>query len=309
MTSFTRLTRHGGSVGSSIRSRFTRLPAYLDEGRSNSAALAALLLSAHAKERGDEAIGSGWLRRARRLLEDTAEAPEHGYLLYWDAFGAMGQGDFAKALPCAKRMQELGQRHGDPNLALAADEVETARVACAELRETATMYGTPGLEATARQARGALLLSDGEPGAALAELHVACQVWHHLDAAYEAARSRLLRARAYRALGDTDATMLELDAAEAAFERLGARIDLGRVQAIRSAPAAPPDGLSPREVEILLLVASGRTNRQISDELSISDKAVARHVANIFLKIRVNTRAAATAYAFERGLARPGAGA
>ncbi len=79
-------------------------------------------------------------------------------------------------------------------------------------------------------------------------------------------------------------------------------------ETIKAAPvkvAAPvyPDRLSEREVEVLKLVARGQTNQQIADRLVLSTKTVARHMSNIFAKIRVDNRSAATAYAFERGLA------
>ena len=93
-------------------------------------------------------------------------------------------------------------------------------------------------------------------------------------------------------LGDRDAAALELDAARKILARLGAP----------TAPTATPGGLSVREVEVIRLLAAGKSNRTIAAELFISEKTVARHVSNIFTKLRVSTRAAATAYAYEHGL-------
>ena len=131
----------------------------------------------------------------------------------------------------------------------------------------------------------------------------ACAVWQELDAPHEAARTRVLIGLACRALGDEDTAEMELGAARRVFERLGALPDLARVENLGS-PAAPGPaaGLTGREVEVLELVATGRTNREIASVLVISDKTVARHVSNIFLKLGVSSRAAATAYAYEHDL-------
>ena len=111
---------------------------------------------------------------------------------------------------------------------------------------------------------------------------------------------------AYRALGDPDGAALELDAARAEFERLGAEPDAARAhQVAEPSPQGRAGGLSTREVQVLALVATGRTNREIAADLVISDKTVARHVSNIFAKLGVSTRSAATAYAYEHDLAGP----
>ncbi len=131
----------------------------------------------------------------------------------------------------------------------------------------------------------------------------AWQVWEELDAPYEGARVRLLVALACRALGDEDGAELELEAARAAFEALGAAPDAAQVAAL-SRRVGEPDthGLSARELEVLRLLASGRTNREIAAELVVSEHTVARHVQNIFAKLRVSSRTAATAFAFEHDL-------
>jgi DNA-binding NarL/FixJ family response regulator len=127
--------------------------------------------------------------------------------------------------------------------------------------------------------------------------------WSTLDAPYEAARVRVLIAQACRALGDEDGAALELDAARKAFERLGAGPDLANLDR-DSTPSIPTagGGLSTREVEVLRLIATGKTNRAIAEELFLSEKTVARHVSNIFGKLSLSSRAAATAYAYENGL-------
>src|SRR5262249_36646907 len=129
--------------------------------------------------------------------------------------------------------------------------------------------------------------------------------WCELDAPYEAAQVRVLLARVSSALGDSDSARLELEAAHRAFQQLGAAPDIARVEALLgdAAPAADESGpLTARELEVLRVVASGKTNREIADALGISERTVARHVANIFLKLDVSTRAAATAYAYRERL-------
>ena len=113
---------------------------------------------------------------------------------------------------------------------------------------------------------------------------------------------RVALAGAYRALGDGDAAALELDAAEAVLERLGAAPDAARVRALRGRPDLP-GGLTEREAEVLALVAAGRSNREIAEALVLSSKTVARHLSNIFAKLGVASRTQATRWALEHGLA------
>lgn len=190
-------------------------------------------------------------------------------------------------------------------IALAAGEVDPARAAAGELETIATRFGTPYLRAVVGYAQGSVLLAGGDPAAASAALRRAWVIWHELEAPYEAARVRLGIAAACRQLGDHDTAEMELDAAGRVFAELGAAPALARVRDLATAPgAAPPGpaGLTAREVEVLGLVAGGATNRQVADALVISEKTVARHVANIFTKLGVSTRAAATAYAHRHGL-------
>jgi DNA-binding CsgD family transcriptional regulator len=185
---------------------------------------------------------------------------------------------------------------------LAAGETDDARRACVELEELAQSYESVMLGAMVAQARGAVELACGDAREALVSLRGARQTWHALEAPYEVARTRVLIAHACRELGDEDGRALELETARAAFEELGAAPDLARVKS-HLAPAEPADhGLSRRELEVLRLVAAGESNRQIAAALVISEHTVARHVQNIFTKLRVSSRAAATAFAFEHGL-------
>ncbi len=148
---------------------------------------------------------------------------------------------------------------------------------------------------------GAVLLAEGDPRAALPALRAAGTAWQELAAPYEAARVRVLAGLACRALGDEDTAVLELDAAGQVFARLGADLDLAGVTA-HLRPAAGGPGLSPREREVLRLVAAGRTNQAIAAELVLSERTVERHVSNILGKLGVGSRTAAAAYAFEHGI-------
>jgi DNA-binding NarL/FixJ family response regulator len=134
-------------------------------------------------------------------------------------------------------------------------------------------------------------------------LRRACATWRALKLPYEGARARVTYGLALRATGDEEDARFELEAARATFERLGAVPDASQVATVLGRSAALPAGLTAREVEVLRLVAAGRSNRQIAEELVISEHTVARHLQNMFAKLDVSSRAAATAFAFEHELA------
>ena len=186
---------------------------------------------------------------------------------------------------------------------LAAGDVAGGRQAADELATIAAEHGVPLLRAIADTAAGAVLLAEGDASGACVTLRRAWRAWCDLDTPYQAARTRVLIGEACRRLGDEDGAAFELDAARVAFQRLGAAVDLSRVPAAgHDPPARAAGGLTAREVEVLGLIASGRTNRAIAQALFISEKTVARHVSNIFTKLGLGSRSAATAYAYEHGL-------
>jgi DNA-binding CsgD family transcriptional regulator len=188
-------------------------------------------------------------------------------------------------------------------IALDGGDIPGARAASNELTRVAEAIDAPLLQATAAQADGLVLLAEGDARGALRALRRAWKLWDTLDAPYESARVRRAIALAMLRLGDRDTANLELDAARRVFSDLGAGPDLARLDALTGERERHPSGLSTREVEVLQQLAAGRTNRQIAETLGISARTVDRHVSNIFTKIDVSTRAAATAFAYENGLA------
>jgi DNA-binding CsgD family transcriptional regulator len=186
---------------------------------------------------------------------------------------------------------------------LAAGDVDAAVAAADELAGMADELDAPLLRARATHAQGAVLVASGNPRAALAALRRAWSAWQELEAPHEAASTRALIGLACRGLGDEDGAAMELDAARWAFQELGAMRDVARMDALsRPTPAKDTGGLTARELEVLRLVAAGKTNRTIAADLFLSEKTVARHVSNIFVKLGVSSRAAATAYAYEHDL-------
>ena len=267
------------------------------------------------------AAAKGWYLRGEvhRLRGEVAEAeqayreasqlgfePQPGWSLLRQA---QGNTDAAVAAihrvlgETADRLRRAGLLPAYVEIMVNAGEIDDARGACSELAGIAGEYESALLQATAAQARGSVELAAGDPAAALSSLRQASQIWQELEAPYEEACTRVLIGRACQALGDEDAFALELDAARSVFEDLGATPDLTRLEALSGAPSdVDTHGLTPRELEVLRLVASGKSNREIAAALVISEHTVARHVQNIFTKLGVPSRTAAGAFAFEHHL-------
>ncbi len=200
----------------------------------------------------------------------------------------------AEAAPDADRPRLLAAR---AELAIDAKDLDGARLASSELTELAEQTPMPYVVALAAHAAGLIRLADGDPQAALRQFRRSWSAWQRVDAPYEAALARMQVGAACRALGDEDAAQMELDAARTVLQQLGAPVDRA------GSTGADSDGaLSAREREVLALVVRGESNRQIAAALFLSEKTVARHVSNIFGKIGVNSRAAATSYAYQHGL-------
>ena len=188
-------------------------------------------------------------------------------------------------------------------ITISAKDVPSARTSATELSEIAVDVDAALLHAVSDSAFGAVLLAEGEARAALTALRTALTVYQELDAPYEAARVRILLGVACLELGDRDTADLERTAACRVFRELGAAPDLAQVEELfDSSVSAPASGLTPRENEVIRLLAEGKTNRAIAGELIISEKTVARHVNNIFNKLDLTSRSAATAYAYQNDL-------
>jgi DNA-binding CsgD family transcriptional regulator len=252
--------------------------------------------------RGDYAAAEAAYRDASRYGRE----PQPGLALLRLAWGDVEAAAAALRRALAETVEPLQRAVLLPayvEVALAQDAVDEAASASAELDEIDGRHGRPMLHAIAAQVRGSVELARGEPQGALRSLRDAWQVWDELDAPYEGGRVRLLVGRACKALGDEDGAALEFEAARAAFDRLGAAPDVAHVDALSGrAESFETHGLTSRELEVLRLLASGRTNRDIAAELVVSEHTVARHVQNIFAKLGVSSRTAATAFAFEHDL-------
>jgi len=238
---------------------------------------------------------------------ESGRDPQPGLALLRRAQGRADVGAQALRRAAAASSQPLQRVRLLPalvELLLATSAVDEARTAAGELAEIAVIFDTPVLRAISAQARGAVELQSGDAAAAFRSLRDAFGLLQELGAPYLTAQTRVLLACACQALGDDDTAQLEIAAARGAFAKLGALTDVLAIDALLARAAAPPGafGLSTRELEVLRLVASGKTNKLIAAGLCLSEKTVDRHVSNIFGKLNVPSRAAATAFAYENKL-------
>lgn len=248
----------------------------------------------------------GDLPAAERAYERSVafgHEPQPGLALLW-----LARGQTSDALAAIRRL--LAEPR-DPvhrsqllpasvEVLLAAGEIDEAATVSEELTAVAESFGCSALKAMAHYARGSVLLAKGQPSAAVTELRDAQRHWQRLLAPYETARARLLIGRALREVGDDHSASSELTAARRTFHELGAVS--AEAEAARMLTPALPRGLTEREVEVLRLVATGKSNPEIAETLVLSEKTVARHLSNIFTKLDVPTRTAAAAFAFENRL-------
>jgi DNA-binding NarL/FixJ family response regulator len=265
---------------------------------------------------GAPAVGDAWYERGElhrlRGEHDAAEAayrraskagrdPQPGL-----AFLRLEQGDVAAATGSIRRLADEARGQVERaralapyvEISLAAGHLADARTGADELTRIAGRLGGPLMRATASTWEGAVLLAEGEPARALRTLRRAWRLWHDLGAPYDAARVRLLAAEACARLGDTDGAEMELDAARSVLHDLGAPAEPRWPRPPRTDESA----LTTRETEVLVHVARGLTNREVAAQLFISDKTVARHLSNVFAKLDLASRAAATAWAYEHGV-------
>ncbi len=259
-------------------------------------------------QQGDVQRLSGQIEAAEESYRRAAEAgypPQPGLALLRLAQGRkrLAQSLIREASAAADATTRRRMLPALVEIELAMQDVAAARRAADELVALAPISATPMLRAYADGSLGAVLLEEGDAAGALERLRRAWALWMELDAPYEAACCRVLVARASRALGDEDSAAMELEAARFVFAELGAAPDLARVDELARGVAAVAFGpLTAREVDVVRLVAAGKTNRAIASELYLSEKTVAHHLGNVFAKLGLASRAAATAYAYEHGL-------
>lgn len=266
---------------------------------------------------GDALYLRGELHRLRGELSEAEDAyrgasarghePQPGFALL-----LLARGEIDAAVVAIRRAVEQCEHPGPRSrlqaahveIALAAGNSPEARTAAEDLAELASRLDSPYLDAISARAMGAVLVDDGDAAAACRVLAEALSGFTHIGARYEAARAQILLALAYRMLGDLATGELELAAARATLEEIGADPDVVRLDQLRgTSAAAGPGGLTQRELEVLRLVAEGKTNDEIASVLVVSKHTVRRHVQNILAKLGVTSRSAATAYAFRHNLA------
>ncbi len=259
-------------------------------------------------ERGDILRMRGEYAAAEDAYQRAGEHgydPQPGLPLLWLARGSRDAAAAAvRRLVTETGDEPVGKCRVLPaavDVLLAVDAVDEARTVAAELERVAAAAGSVAMLALSAYASAAVELASGDASGALPYLRKSRQLWGRVECPYEVARVRLLTGRALTALGDEGSARQDLEAARDAFLALGA-VPMADEAARLIEPDRLPGGLTAREVEVLRLVASGRSNPQIAADLVLSEKTVARHLSNIFTKLDVGSRTAAAAYAYENGL-------
>ena len=244
--------------------------------------------------------------RAYRRASESGREPHPGLALL-----RLAQGQVDAAVAAIRRVadqtQDIATRArllaAYVEIAVAADDLAAARAATDELTGIAADIDAPFLNAVSAHATGAALLAEGDARAACDTLRRAWTGLSELNAPYEAARAQFLIGLACHKLGDADTAEMELNSARRVFQQLGAAPDTARVEALLSrATVDASGGLTGREVQVLVLVAAGKSNHEIASTLVISTHTVRRHLQNIFAKLGVSSRTEATAYAFRHHL-------
>lgn len=184
---------------------------------------------------------------------------------------------------------------------IATADFEEANKAAKELSEIADTLAMPILNAKAAYAQGCILLAEDNVKAALEKLRFSWTTWNQFKIPYESACAGFLIGRACKKLGDQETAEMEFNAARLIFEQLQAIPDIARVDHHLNPEKKGKDrfGLTQRELQILRLVSAGHSNKNIAQELFISERTVERHISNIFIKLNLSSRTAATAWAYD----------
>jgi ATP/maltotriose-dependent transcriptional regulator MalT len=251
----------------------------------------------------------GEFKEAEQAYQDASQGgwdPQPGLALLRMAQGRIQAASAAirrVVVATADRLQRTRLLPAYIEILLEAGELEEARGACAELEQIAESFESDVLTAMAAQGRGDVELAAGDAQTALRSLRDAWNVWQRVEVPYAAARVRVLMGLACRVLGDEEGSRLEFNGARAVFRELGALPDIERIDLLLQGKSPThAHRLTSRELQVLRLIASGKTNKAIAADLSLSERTIHRHVSNIFCKLDVATRAAATAYAYEHDL-------
>lgn len=239
---------------------------------------------------------------AYRRAGETSWEPQPGLALLHLAEGKvqLAQEEIRRSAAAADPFTRRHVLRAVVDIEVAAGDPGAARRALAEFQALGATFPTPMFAALAAFAEGQVLLAEGDATNGLVSGRAAVDAWRSLGVPYEAARSRVLAGRTLQALGEAAAARVEFEAARGVFLELGAHPALAELAVFTGERRAGP--LTDRELEVLRLVSKGLTNRAIGVKLSLSEKTVARHLSNIFGKLGLSTRAAATAYAYENGL-------
>jgi DNA-binding CsgD family transcriptional regulator len=185
----------------------------------------------------------------------------------------------------------------------AAGRAEEAEAAAGELHAIALAAGTDPLLGAARHAAGCARRAAGAVDDAREAFEDAVQLLGRAGLPFEAARARAALASSLRDLGREEAAQRELALARQRFAALGALAEERRAATILAGrPLGDRPVLSARESEVLGLLAEGLSNKQIAARLTLSEHTIHRHVANVLVKLRLSSRAAAAAYAARHGL-------
>jgi ATP/maltotriose-dependent transcriptional regulator MalT len=257
-------------------------------------------------EQGDVLRIQGKLDEAEDCYRQSAELgyePQPGLALCWLARGRTPAAVSAMRRLLAETQGPVGRSRmlpGGVHVMVAAALIDEAREHADELAEIASLFGNPAVRAMAAYARATVELASGQVVEALGQARESTRLWSDIGAPYEAARARVLVARALRELGDEDSATGELAVAGRAFAEVGAAPAAQEVDKLLG--RARPGGLTEREIEVLSLVAEGKSNYEIARILVLSQKTVERHLSNIFSKLDVSSRTAAAAYAHDHGL-------
>ena len=203
--------------------------------------------------------------------------------------------DLRVALAGEERVGRMRLLRGAVEVALARNSLDEAEMYCRELEDGAEAFGTPGFRAWAAHARGAILVQRGGNDDALTVLQSALREYRIQKSRYETAEIYEWMALAHRALGDDDTAAADAATAQSIYDQLG-------VEPAGICGSSSSGGLTKRELEILTGIARGATNRQVAQQIFISEKTVARHLANIYAKLQVSSRTAAVAWAHQHNL-------